>query len=382
MRMHIADHAVLKHELYVMTGETWKSGSEGKAAQAEPRIVDSEPWAQLRVRGKRVPFLFCCPPYSTSCLVLSSPVAPTAFATIAVTEHEHETCPQSLCRPGFLCHGKYPRYYFIAAKVFSCTPFPSVRGRGQVLLRRPVWCSSPGCSHQHHSLGDATTKEALKEIYPSGNQGLKFREAWEGGLFPKVYALLESMEVGCKNTDIVRIGKLTTKPYYAPVVLWIRVKCASLSGHDRVVVVCKCRELLAEHDITDVEDEIRESPDPQCLDVHEPLSVAHGLPVCGFEDMTDSQRYHHIALHGDKALEKYVAPLMHQAGQTAVAAYVLEGRIREMEGEDSPAANEERRKIQAEADEMHKTAKELFKFCRNIWARWATPEGLAEGLKP
>jgi hypothetical protein len=45
----------------------------------------------------------------------------------------------------------------------------------------------------------------------------------------------------------------------SPVVLWIGVTPGSLSGKDGAVVVSKCCTLLDEHEITDVEVEIRES---------------------------------------------------------------------------------------------------------------------------
>ncbi|KAF8325423.1 uncharacterized protein EI90DRAFT_3019067 [Cantharellus anzutake] len=41
--------------------------------------------------------------------------------------------------------------------------------------------------------------------------------------------------------------------------IWIGVVPASLSGNDGVVVVSKCRELLEEYNIADVDVEIRES---------------------------------------------------------------------------------------------------------------------------
>ncbi len=94
-----------------------------------------------------------------------------------------------------------------------------------------------------------------KELRPAGNHALK--EAWRGDLSSKLLALLDSMKVKWTSTDIVRIG--IAEEYFHPVILWIGVTPASLSGKDGVVVASKCRELLVEYDIDDVDVEIRES---------------------------------------------------------------------------------------------------------------------------
>ncbi|KAK0497222.1 hypothetical protein EDD18DRAFT_1161168 [Armillaria luteobubalina] len=96
-----------------------------------------------------------------------------------------------------------------------------------------------------------------KELRPVGNHAPAFMEAWQGDLAPELFALLDSMKVKWTSTDVVRIGY--AEEYSAPVVLWIGVTPASLSGDDGVVAVSKCQELLKEHNIDDVEVEIRES---------------------------------------------------------------------------------------------------------------------------
>lgn len=65
------------------------------------------------------------------------------------------------------------------------------------------------------------------------------------------------MKVEWTSLDVVRIGD--ADEWFAPVILWIGVSPASLSGHDGLDVAYKCRKLLVEHDITDVDVEIRES---------------------------------------------------------------------------------------------------------------------------
>jgi hypothetical protein len=93
-----------------------------------------------------------------------------------------------------------------------------------------------------------------KELRPVYNHPLK--GAWED-LAPKVHDILDSMKVYWTSTDVVRIG--IAGEHEAPVILWIGVLPSSLSGEDGVIVASKCRDLLREHHIDDVEVEIRES---------------------------------------------------------------------------------------------------------------------------
>ena len=103
-------------------------------------------------------------------------------------------------------------------------------------------------SHWHQEL-------KLKELHPIGNHAIK--AVWEDNMAFKLHDLLESMQVKWTSTDVLRIGYVGE--HSAPVVLWIGVMPASLSGNDGVSVVSKCQELLGEYNITDVNVEIRES---------------------------------------------------------------------------------------------------------------------------
>ncbi|TDL18687.1 hypothetical protein BD410DRAFT_793077 [Rickenella mellea] len=98
-----------------------------------------------------------------------------------------------------------------------------------------------------------------KGLRPVGSHAPRLKEVWGGedSLGRKVYAFLDSKNVKWTSMDIVRIGY--EGEYYAPVVLWIGVNPESLSGEEGVEVVIKCREILEEFGITDVEVEIRES---------------------------------------------------------------------------------------------------------------------------
>jgi hypothetical protein len=95
-----------------------------------------------------------------------------------------------------------------------------------------------------------------KKLRPVFNHALS--KVW-GKLAPEVIALLDSMKVKFTSIDIVRIGIPGEEEDPFPVILWIGVMPASLSGDDGVVVASKCRGLLEKYDITDVDVEIRES---------------------------------------------------------------------------------------------------------------------------
>jgi hypothetical protein len=94
-----------------------------------------------------------------------------------------------------------------------------------------------------------------KELRVVGNHALN--EVWEDNLALKVHALLDSMQVKWTSTDVVRIGIVGESS--APVILWVGVTPTSLSRANGTVVARKCREILEEYDITDVDVEIRES---------------------------------------------------------------------------------------------------------------------------
>ncbi|EKM61448.1 uncharacterized protein PHACADRAFT_24643 [Phanerochaete carnosa HHB-10118-sp] len=130
-----------------------------------------------------------------------------------------------------------------------------------------------------------------KELRTVGNHTLQ--KVWEESLAPKLHAVLDSTKVDWTCTDVVRVGY--TGESSAPVILWIGVVPASLSGDDGVVVAFKCLEVIREYDIADIEVEIRESvvtrtagpkflttthfSDPT-LDIREPLTTTLGLSIC------------------------------------------------------------------------------------------------------
>ncbi|KAJ7760913.1 hypothetical protein B0H16DRAFT_1812172 [Mycena metata] len=96
-----------------------------------------------------------------------------------------------------------------------------------------------------------------KELRPVGNHAIK--EVWEDDLALKIHTLLDSLDVKWTSTDVMRIAVPEDSDSSSFVVLWIGVMPESLSGDKGVVVVSKCREILLEYDLADVEVEIRES---------------------------------------------------------------------------------------------------------------------------
>ena len=80
-------------------------------------------------------------------------------------------------------------------------------------------------------------------------------QGWEDNLRPKISTLLDSVEAKSNSIDPVRLG---WEEWFVPAILWIGVTPRSLSGEYGVAVASECHKLLIEHDITDVEVEIRE----------------------------------------------------------------------------------------------------------------------------
>lgn len=109
----------------------------------------------------------------------------------------------------------------------------------------------------------------------------------------RIHEILEKNGVKWTSTDVLRIGYVGECA--APVVIWIGVTPDTLSHQDGLVVAKACKELLAVHNITDMEVEIREanviryispkfkkpasSIDPTSQFV-QPLTPTSGLSIC------------------------------------------------------------------------------------------------------
>ncbi|KAK0442869.1 hypothetical protein EV421DRAFT_551705 [Armillaria borealis] len=272
----------------------------------------------------------------------------------------------------------------------------------------------------------------LKELRAVGNHALE--EVWEGNLAPELHALLDSMEVKWTSTDVVRIGNAEESS--APVILWIGVMPTSLTGDDGVVVASKCRELLVQSNITDVDVEIRESvvtrsagpklltstysSDPT-VSVREPFTTTLGLPICAqstpwaggtggffiteggntkrlllvtarhvvftpdknkndyFQHRNDSQPRYNITLFSDAAFDKHLKSIQAGIRDKPVTAQFLERCIKAVEGKDDPAANKERQEAQAELDEAKEAMEELNTFYQDVSTHWVTSESRVLG---
>ncbi|EIW76461.1 hypothetical protein CONPUDRAFT_63989, partial [Coniophora puteana RWD-64-598 SS2] len=271
-----------------------------------------------------------------------------------------------------------------------------------------------------------------KELRAVGRHALK--EIWEGGLALKIHAILDSMTVKWTSTDVVRIRNVETS--FAPVILWIGVMPASLSGDDGVVAANKCRELLVEHDIDDVDVEIRESivarsTGPKFLksvyssnptvDVREPLTTTLGLPICAqstpwvegtggffiteggnaerlllvtarhvvftpdknenkhFEHTNSSQPRHNVMLFSDAGFEKYLKSIKAEIGGKVLTAQHHEDHFEAMEGRNDPTENKERQRAQAELEREREAMEKLHTFYQEVSAHWGTPESRVLG---
>jgi hypothetical protein len=84
------------------------------------------------------------------------------------------------------------------------------------------------------------------------------KKLWEGELEPKLHTLLDSMEVKQTDVDVIRMGFDGEPPLSAPVILWIEVIPGSLASSDGITVAQKCRRILEDYSITDVDVEIHE----------------------------------------------------------------------------------------------------------------------------
>jgi hypothetical protein len=99
---------------------------------------------------------------------------------------------------------------------------------------------------------EAHTK--LKELRVVGNH--KINKVGDD-LAHKVLNILKENKVEWTSTDIVRFGYEGKRS--GNVVLWIRVKPGSLSYQDGIDVAFKCKRVLVDFDLKDVDVEIRES---------------------------------------------------------------------------------------------------------------------------
>ncbi|TFY78233.1 hypothetical protein EWM64_g5776 [Hericium alpestre] len=266
----------------------------------------------------------------------------------------------------------------------------------------------------------------VRELRPVGNHAIE--EVWEDKLAFELHALLESMKVKWTSTDVVRMG--IAKESSAPVILWVGVKPASLSGDRGVNVAFSCRHLLERYNVVDVDVEIRESvvtrsAGPQLLapsqwydpdvDAREPLTPTLPLPICAkstpwvegaggifigegsnkerlllltprhvvlpdmdnnqhFEHRDPSQPRHEVTLFGQAAFKKYLESIEEEIEAKAISCQYLDSRNRLFEGKDDVAANKECNQDQYKMQNLEEAMEELSKLQKDVLTRWITPE--------
>ncbi|KAK0214044.1 hypothetical protein IW262DRAFT_1408250 [Armillaria fumosa] len=257
-----------------------------------------------------------------------------------------------------------------------------------------------------------------KQLYPVFNHTLN--TVWDGLLARRVHACLDELDVNWTSTDIVRIGK---PPAFAPVILWIGVVPNSLSGEDGYTTVFRCREVLREFDITDVEIEIRESSvirsaGPKLLepvsfrhpiaDVQGPLTHALGLPIAAqatpniegtggffltgggdskklllvtarhvvfptnkgpnskFERKSGSQPRVNVLLLGDTSYQELLASILTRIRRLGVIVEHEERLVKAAKGKEA------RENAQCAVNEANKTITALSAFYQDVEKKWNT----------
>jgi hypothetical protein len=262
----------------------------------------------------------------------------------------------------------------------------------------------------------------------------KLKDVWEDNLAPKIHAALDLMKIKWTSTDVVRIKYVDED--FVPVVLWIGVIPGSLDGKagkegksQGFNVASRCREILVEHGITDVEVEIRQSivtrsAGPKLLapvyspeatvESRDPLTTTLGLSICAqatpwtegtggffitegentdrvllvtarhiiftsnennhFECKDNSQPRYDVALFGDSAFQKYLRLIKIELWGNEIEAEQHEHRIGLVEGKDDKEAMMERQQAQRELEKAREATELLNVLYEDVSSRWATPE--------
>ncbi|KAI0344229.1 hypothetical protein BDW22DRAFT_1355569 [Trametopsis cervina] len=252
-------------------------------------------------------------------------------------------------------------------------------------------------------------------------------DVWEADLAVELHAVLDEMKVKWTSTDAVRIGYVGEP--FAPVIVWIGVAPGSLSSQDGAVVASRCKRLLEERYITDVDIELRESTvirlaGPKLLapsysfdgaiDIREPLTTTLGLPIspqstpwnegtAGFFiaegvrstrlllvtarhvvfagdrepnelfEHTDGQLRRNITLFGDTGFNKYLQSIQDAIRSQKIAANYHGTRLTAFE-RDSEATDHVRKAEQVKLDDVMETMEHLNIFYREVSTYWATQE--------
>lgn len=266
---------------------------------------------------------------------------------------------------------------------------------------------------------------ARRELKVVGDHALK--EVWEDDLAFKTHGLLDSMAVMWTSTDVVRISVVENdRGDETPdaIVVWIGVIPCSLSNDEGLVVAHKCKELLIEYGITDVDVEIRESVVTRSakllkpssnydgtVDVRNPLTATLGLPICAqstpwaegtggffmseggdskrlflvtarhvvfdnndndrYKYTDDSQRRRNVILLGDAAYNKFVDSIKKKTRSEVYTVENTERYISEnSDSEEDRYANRRKRQL----EDAKRKLEDLNTFSKDVSIHWATAE--------
>ena len=262
----------------------------------------------------------------------------------------------------------------------------------------------------------------LKELKIPGDH--EILEVWEDNLALKIHAILDQNDVDWSSTDIVRIGYVDE--HYGDVILWIGVwrpdprrGATPLSYDVAINVALKCKKLLEQYGIMDVDVELRESDiiqsvgrqlleptdeiDPTST-LREPLTATLGLTICAkltpwaegtgsfflevddgngkkslflvtarhvvfpqsdnrhFEHMSESQPRHNVLLLSESSFQRHLISIKEVIDSQAFTIDYQKRRMEYMAGREDPTAIAVREDAQGLVKKAEAKVQALAKF--------------------
>jgi hypothetical protein len=273
-----------------------------------------------------------------------------------------------------------------------------------------------------------------KELRPIGDHK-DLKEAWQNGFPKQLFDLLGDLKIEWTSVDIIRIARAGDA--HAPAILWLGVMPGSLSGEEGVELAVKCKELLLERGISDVDCEIRETKvsrnaGPKLLEsaftsdptanIRIPLTTTLGQPIStlatpwaegtlGFliqEDGNrsklfgvtaahvvdnrgkgDSKTYHRndasqpaqkVTLLGDRSYNQLLNKIKKEIEGKRILIDLQERRIKAVEGKESKKAKAERTYAQNDLDDATEALEALQNFEKEVQDKWSKPENRVLGF--
>ncbi|KAH7889041.1 hypothetical protein F5I97DRAFT_1935411 [Phlebopus sp. FC_14] len=250
-------------------------------------------------------------------------------------------------------------------------------------------------------------------------------EIWEEKLAPEIHTILGENKVDWSSTDIVRIGY--SDEHFGEIILWIGVNPKSLSHELGFDVAQKCKKVLRDRGIDDVEVEIRESKiislagprllepgldtDPT-VDLREPFTHTLGITICSritpwaegtaaffleesgegkrlllatarhvvlpgsdnasFEHKSVSQARHDVLVLSDVSFKQRLDAVKKQIKAQDIIISYQEKRIKKLEGKEDDKSIVDRADAQEVTEKTKANMKSLEAFYRELSSRWGT----------